>query len=502
MRGRKLFIACEEILEVDRVKQSEKLQDSSTEYDALYNSVKDKIQNDKAEEEENPPADEPSPDTSTEPDAEPDPSPGEDTKPTEDTQDKPEPDDPPKEEPKPEDDKPDVDVSDTKAMESILNEHILSYRTMLAQEQYAMEGSVTDAAINVGEHGLQALKAGAGYLKELGAEYGPILLKHVYKGVISALARTAKALVRGGEIIAKYVKNRMQSYEAIKAKVGKLRQTLELLQNNESSSTDPQSAEEKEPLYFRKDVVIGSLKIGESLDFGKNLLVAKDMMEGYYGSLSKKVSDTVRSTHHLIDGVMKASVTLPKAVMTDDVTGIQGLTPKQLASYPTENDALASYVYKNVLPGDLIFIMFAPRKDLSSEADIKSAYANSKTLIGLSEKTAAVPDFAPMATKEQIESALSTIEEICDLGLSHRALFESIVKQRQSLEGMLKSYLNFLATSKDKISIKQSMSEYVSLKLSFLDKVYVSGAFLLGDYMTRLLTNSLTYYKDSLSAKV
>lgn len=495
-------LGLEEMLEVDKLHHAKELAQANPEYDSLYEQTKKNLE-DKAKQDNGDSSDggfgddtsdagdqpDENQDTTDQPTEDPPPEeePASEDPPADDTEAKPE--DPPKEEKPKQEDPPKEEEDSSAALEAIVNNHMVGIAALLGQERVVMEGEYVDRA-------LSALGDGAIYLKDLGVEYGPIALKHVFKGVLYAMERIAKAMVEGARFLYKYIDTRMKSYKSFKERIKGVQSLLESVKASKEKET-AENQESKAPMLFENEAVLRSLSISGNTDFLANVQVTEAFMKDYFGDLGKKVQTNIRTTFHLIDSVMKAHVSNPEQYMYDDVT-FKGLTSKTIGEYKVESEYCDSLVYQKVLPGDVAFMAFVPKKGLRDSRQVKDAYSNSKMFLGFVGDMESEVKPAPIATLEQVEQYLNVLNEICDVGLSHAVLFGTIQKQRKSLEQTLESYFNFLTSSKEKISIRDSLVEYVSLKSAFLDRTYITGAVAIQDFVVRILTHSLSYCKDSI----
>ena len=392
------------------------------------------------------------------------------------------------------------------AMESILESHYLALESLndprQKWERLSLEAILDDdhleqyfnTAKDVVTGTAEVAMNGAKYLKELGIEYGPTIMKHVSEGVITAVEKTAKALVVGYEKIKAYIKKRQESYTAFKSKVAKLKAVVEQLKKD----VDKTNAFDNNTQYKDADV-IRNLKIGNTTDFRTTVEKAAGFLEAYFAKLGTNVSNSVKTTEYMLRTAGKNTISKPISLMHEDVM-FQGMNKKVLEGYEPTSEHCESFVFDVGLPGDVAFVAFVPKKGLKSMEEVKDAYEKSSMFLGFTEEVKVNVEFTNFGDLEYVETFVNALDKICDVGIKHCKIFESIAEKRDELEKSLKPYMKVIADAKEKISVADSMAEHVSLKVAFLDKTYLAGAFVLHDYMVRLLTSSLDYCKSNLDA--
>lgn len=465
--AKKLFSPAMEELEVDKLHTQQEQAEKSGQFDQLYQGIKKDMEL-KEKAAENAEGDEESTtdDTSTE-----EPSPENDAaEPVED---------------------PDVenteavDGDDTgAALESFLKYHYEAQAISIAQEEVFTKENVLTAGKYLGGKAVDGLK----YLKDIGFEYGPVVLKHVYKGVLFALNKTVKAIVQGSVSISTYVKRRINSYENIKSNIESLREAVKLLEDKELDG-----------VKYTNDVVINQLKIGGNYDFLSNVKVAQKFFESFFSSFDRNVKSNVIATRNLVNAVVHEQAVQPTNLVVEKFV-MNGLTRREVNGYQTDNRSVESYTYNYVLPGDVAFIAWLPKRNLTSHEAVVAAYNGSKIFLGMNIHTAVVKEAVDYPSISEINKYLDTLTAICDYGIGLDKVYTDVLRTRNATRGILNSYMRFLLKAQNKISISDSMADFIALKVAYTDRAYIAGGMYANDYMVRVLTNSLSYLKDAVKA--
>lgn len=464
-----LFSQALEQLEVDKLHDQEVETEAKGEFDSLYEGIKQEVEQKKAQA-DNTDTDEESLDATPETD------PNADADATDDTE---------VESPEASETE-NVDSEDAAtSLESFVQYHTQSFKYSVAQEEVFTKENMMGGARYVGGKVLDGL----GYLKDIGFEYGPVLLKHVYKGVLFAMNKTVKAVVQGTVSITNYTKRRINSYKNIKTRIAALREAIELIEEPKDSDLG----------LFTNEIVINQLKIGSNYDIHSNVKIAQRFFEAYFSSFEKNVTGNVNATRNLVNAVLHEQVIVPSNIVTEKFS-MNGLVKHTLSGYKSKSNEIEAYSYSYMLPGDVTFIAWLPKLNLRSREAVASAYSGSKIFLGMNIEASKVKDGIDYLSISDIKQYLDTLDSICDYGINLEKSFDRVVRLRNSIRGTLNVYMRFLLKAQNKVSIENSMSDYIALKVAYLDRTHIAGALYVNDYMARVLTSSLTYLKDAVKA--
>jgi hypothetical protein len=370
-------------------------------------------------------------------------------------------------------------------LELALSLHQSSQQTMIATEDIFTKENFQAAAGWAG----QKAKAAGGYALDLTKQYGPVLLKHVYKGIVLSVQKTLKGLVVGTEFLVKKVHDYLTSYERFENQIQEAKKTVSLLKE--------QSEKKEAPGECSDAKIIDQLSVKGSANPVNNIKVVQKFFDAYQKQFVAHTRQHVIMTNKLIDGVLHEKTEAPSTYMVEDIS-FDGFMPHIHPSYQPSSNLVESYAYRNILPGDLCFLGFVPKKGLKDKADIAEAYRNSRMFFGLNFQTREPAKTIPYLNLDELEQFLDILLKICETGKMVKEDFETVARYRKGIQWQLKGYMRYLLGAKEKISIQESMAEYISIKTQLLDKVFVAGNVAVHDYTVRLLTVSLAFVKASI----
>ena len=388
------------------------------------------------------------------------------------------------------DDHSKTDDSSTKPVEKT-SSSIEAFRSI--HYTVSNEGAIWDATKEYAGDAAHAVGRGIGasyqYLKELGVEYGPTVARHVKDGVFWSANKTLSAIAVGGVSLTRYVRKRINSFKNYNGKIAKL--NLALAEYNKSpnkKSPDP------EGLFFKDQKHIAQLKIGNDYNFDKGATELLNLLNSYYACVTKNVESNIVGTKNMVDQIANSEIIAPMKMPVDSIS-IQGFIKKEDEHYQPPSDKVESLVYKDVLPGNSLFMAFSPKKDLSSNMDIEEAYAHSKIFMAEKVDNVNVPDQMKFIDISKIDAYLKTLEAIANHPLFKEKVYDDMVKARNSLKPNIRKYLDHLVDSKEVIDVKNSMVDFLNMKLKFVDSTYVSGTMVLENYTLKYLNASTQYCK-------
>ena len=322
---------------------------------------------------------------------------------------------------------------------------------------------------------------------DLTKEYGPVVLRNVYEGIKKALQRIYVALNEVSKKLYKYAKKKYHSYQNYIDRINKVKMSLEELAD--SGYSIPKDAR------FDKDVVLGKLVIGESVDFIHNLEILSHFNEVYDNDLKQSVASQIRGIKNTIEGVLTTNG--KTTTNFDTKPKITGFKYGNVRGFEPDSSHLCSYYYSQMLPGSVSFIGHVPKPNLEIN-DLKEALNLSSYFLGYNEAGRNL-DSIEYLDLDDLQKLLDVAVKICENGLSFEKTFTDIAKARMSLIKDFHQYLDYLEKSKDQISIKDSLVELLSARLAFMDKTSIAGAMHLHDFNIRVISAALSLAKSTIS---
>lgn len=388
-------------------------------------------------------------------------------------------------------DTPDADVTgeadspaeseeDMPAMEEIRN---LSYRPVaeLRGHVVALENEeiLTDSV------------DGAKSMMAIGIQNVGKALSGLYKGVTYVAGKLIKLLFVSSNMLAKYIDRRVNSFENLKSSIQEFRKAVELVKSSE------EKAEGSDDVQYTNVKVINSLKIGESVDFAENVRRLKTFTTSIVHGIDRQVINDISGIKHLIAMSENGTVKIPQSLMNVRPVGTE-FQEGSLVGYPESGEFNQTYKYNEVLPSDVVLMATLPKPNLTDIDSLAKAYNGSSLTLGFDSSSFKELPSVNYMTADGLAEFLDSLEELCDACIAHQALYEKIARVKSTMKFTFKSYLTSLSSSPTKVSLKNSLIEYVYLKSVFVDKVYLVGAMDIHDYSSKVISFGLSFVKDNL----
>lgn len=473
---KRVVFALEDELEIEKLYDAEVLADKNSEVDNLYQTTKANIENQRRAEEEEPEEDTPPSNAAD----------GSDDEPKED-------EDSGEEEKAPEE--PDAE-------EKIANEamQLYAYNCVANEDIYETGKSVGNAVYQTGAAVVDAAASlvawAAPKLKYLGVTYGPPIARGFYKGALAVFCGISGLLYASTVAVTKYLDRRVNSFDSLKKDIDRLKRTVELIKENDSESgIEPRDLT---GLKFDREKVINTLKIGDSIKFADNLKVLSDFTGIYIAALDKAIKNDSRNVMHIIayseTGVIKPPISL---LSVDAATMLPGASKGSIEGYEPSSELVSSYHYSKQLPGDVSFIAYLPIKDINNVEDASKAYNASSMFLGFNTKTFKARDSVDYMTLDGLSTFLDVMSGLCETCIAHQHFYEEIKKGKVGMRFTIKNYFLKMAASKEKVSLRNSLVEYVYLKNLLIDKVYLVAAMAIHDYVAKVLVSATSFAKEN-----
>jgi len=329
---------------------------------------------------------------------------------------------------------------------------------------------------------------------KVGFKYGGLALKHVYKGITRTFDGILRSFHKGNELFVRAVKNSIQSYERQSASLTDLKKAVDAL-NNLPDITDREVSGE-----YTVTGVIETLKIGDETDFTETLKPAIAFSEVYSDHLSKAIKNHLYTTQRLIETVVDQKLKVRAESLMREQMAIPGFTQETVDGYECIGNHCQSFVYKEVLPGDLKFIAYLPAGALNDREAIIGGYQAAKFFFGVASQDIETMSAVPYLSLEVLPTFIDQLLSLCEIGLKQRQSGPEIIRQRDALKKAIDRYVKYLDRGDERISIEDSQAEYIALRARSLDKTYLSGAVHLHDYQRRVIAAGIRYIEASIKA--
>jgi hypothetical protein len=316
----------------------------------------------------------------------------------------------------------------------------------------------------------------------LGLTYGPDIVKALYKGVIYVFGKLARLLYVGTKTLAKYIERRVNAFSSLKKSIESLEKSLEIVGKN-GDLTGQQFTDKR---------VINSLKIGLNADFTANTKQLTTFLNGTILGIGRQVKNDIQAISYLI-AASQSKLIKPPIDLFVVKPFLNGMKQDDLAGY--ENDELSTVGYKclEALPSDVVLMAFLPRQDLDGIEQLVKAYNESKLFLGMDLQNFKSVSSVDYMTPEQLKLFLKELKNLCDACITHERFYTDIMVSKKQLKFGFKNYLTRLVGSDRKVTVKESLVEYVFLKAMFIDKVYLVGSMDVHDYCAKIINYGISF---------
>lgn len=335
----------------------------------------------------------------------------------------------------------------------------------------------------------EGIITGLVYLKEIGVNYGPVVLKTIGKGTLNCVIKLARSLVKGTETIAKYYAKKINAFKVLNSQIDDLRAAYELCKHN--------NKEIKHNIVYNNRNVINGLKIGSSVDFNKNIDTAMIFTKLYLQEIDKEIMGITASISRTISNVVEGHEVSPNLTTTDKY-GFPFLELGIPAGYNPPDSNLEGYHYKSILPGDINFMAYGPTKSLQSKEDITAAMHGSKFFMGESSTRDTPAPNVILPPLVDIGEIIRSTDALCKLCLAREARIPIHIKARNNLKGRLSLFIKTVMFAKGRKNDYDMLSDYIYSKMMFMDKTYINGEIIVHDLANRIIRYSIEYCRFAL----
>lgn len=389
----------------------------------------------------------------------------------------------------------DADESDTPSDEGKVKGDG-SEDSSVATESIALEATWGEA---VRATGAAAGTIGAGVfqlaqkLVVFGIDVTPGLMSKMYKGVAYVAGKTANLFAASVVQLDKYLERRAISYRGLNADLVKAIDTLDLLISENKISEDYKE------LKYDTTKVINQLKIAESTDFTAN---AKALLGFLQGSMK-----TIGAGVNHEQEVIRNSIEMSRSGKIGNVLELlqikyeaSSLEPGSLKGFEYNHDYLLAQHERNILPGDVRFVLQTPKNDLQDLAAFSKAYHMSSIFLAVdpsSFKTVEAVDYMDAA---KLREFLLNLQALAIAAAGQENFYNKLKDNKLSSRFLYKGYFQSLTGSKERVRLRDSMVEIVYLKNYYIDKVYLAAAIDIHDYTARVISAGLSFAKKNILA--
>lgn len=237
---------------------------------------------------------------------------------------------------------------------------------------------------------------------------------------------------------------------------------------------------------------IRRLKIGDSVEFDKNIIIANTFTKDAMSALGNVLSTTVNSIQELLkDPINHKGFRLLLPIFSD-------FTKKDVEGYKS-NYNLSTYAYDKVLPGDIIFISYLYDRDKKSTLD---DICESEGLFGIDKRLAANVKFCNLLNDK--DRASQYIDQLATLIKTNKETLKAVYDFAQDKLGVIVLELSKLAIAvkkDDRKQIKEINVDKLLTMIDYLNRYVLTTIVLIGDYISRVVEASLDFLRESYTEK-
>lgn len=330
----------------------------------------------------------------------------------------------------------------------------------------------------------------AGYLKDIGIEYGKPTLKALGKGILYSSIMSLKGLFYGSKMLIKTTNRAINSYSHLEKKIDELHETIVLLKKNNKTKAATGRK-------YTKEKIINSIKIGTNPNFVKALIVYRDFLKNYRDSNGRKIVSSISGIKMMMGQVSSNLINPTYRYMSDKEAAI-GLKKHAPKGYDAPTEYNDVYEYPVTLPGDLLLIAYLPKEGLTNYDEIQEAYKNSQIFFGKDTTNLTGFRSASYATLTEVEEMLGILKGICENGIEFTKEMRSIERARLSIKDSMKGMLHNLIKKVDHTHEDVEINKFISMKIYFIDKCFLSSISDIEELTRKLIHNYLVYCRESL----
>lgn len=329
-------------------------------------------------------------------------------------------------------------------------------------------------------------------LFELGVTYSPGAARLLKKGVIYLYTKAARAFLATMIATANFVKRYVHSIENAKSDIRSMRELVGTLkqQTGIADLTGRACTDES---------ILSWLTYNGKTD----ALGSATLMTAF---LTSTVENIDRGILHDLDTVQKL-IDLSKNGVRGNALSFMSVPPfsgsylrKAVRGYVKDPDLVESRVYSSALPDKILFVVNLPRVDLTEIELISKAYQESGIFLAVDSNDTPSADKLDYMDIAGVERLLDRLEQLCDVSINHLSFYARIEKHSDSLKFGYRNYYQKLVESAASATVRSSLVEYVYLKQSFVNKVYLPASMDIHDYVSAYLVRACRFAKANLKA--
>lgn len=339
------------------------------------------------------------------------------------------------------------------------------------------------------------IRSGVGLLKdlavvlfELGVKYTPSVVSMTKRSLIYLFIRSVKSVLTVTLFLRKRIKGHFSSFDRHMKKIQKVRKRL-----NEKTLKGPLHLKAYKPetdrygSWFTVGDKVSPMGSAKAIDgfMGEMVAAIDNSIQTDINSVKKLIDLTARNLSGVEIGLL--SISAPT----------KNFSKRQLLGLEVDSSILDTYVYQHPLPNQLRFVGQYPKPGLSNIDDISKAFRGSGLFLSPININPPREIQVDYMDEKQLQVFLDTLEAICRNGVSHVGFYQRIEKLSNGLKMNYRHYYQRLTQGEEAADALDELAEYIYLKQSFVNRVYVPAASDVHDYVSTFLSRAINFASEN-----
>lgn len=373
-----------------------------------------------------------------------------------------------------------------------IGEALASTGTAIKSGALAAGAAVVAGSVAGGIYAATFIRDAVKVLFELGIKYTPTAFAYAKKATIYLFFKSAKLTLKLMRSLSDFMKRYKRSVSRKEKDIVNLIEKLNKLEfegekGDKFTPTKPNTADEKYLSWFTVNQKTNPMYSAETVLSFMNSVVAE---------LDKRTTFDIDAVSKLIE-LSSGNSNLDPTMVLGVAPFQTGFLRKRMEGHLKDPELIDPYLYGTILPDNVVLVANIPRRDLRDIDTIAQAYNESSMFLTSDNRhppTAVKVDY--MDSKE-IRRLLDILNKICELSNSHLAFYSRIEKNANKLKLGYKHYYLKLTSEKGE-AYYEKLSEYIYLKQSFVNRVYLPAAMDIHDYAMSYLLVALKYVRENI----
>ena len=328
-------------------------------------------------------------------------------------------------------------------------------------------------------------------LARFGLHYTPVVLTKIYKGTLYLMAKLALVFFKAAEIISRANENNQKTFAGLKDDIETLKKSLDAIEESEDDDG-------VESMTYTNQRVFNNLLIGDSVDLTANIKVLTRFIDGLFVTTKDHVDKELSLIRHFVNSQSSGVVKFSNNILVE-YPAPKGMNEGALKGYDLESDSINSFHSPVMLPGNVALMARLPNNSVDNIDAITKAYNQSDLFLGFVDVNHVNTESINYMTRSELTAFLNQLETLCDVCLLKNDFYRDNLKTSSILGYKLKHYFMGIVNADKKVSVKESLLEYVYLKFIFIQNVHINGMIDVHKYANKVVSNALLFAKDNVT---